>query len=109
MRKLFEVAVEVDAAGHADPHYAQATVYSAVWAEDAADAARKAKADIAGSEHRALAIPARVAALNPFDWEAYVLAHWAGLRDRLPSQADVLAAEATAEAPPIQIAFHPHD
>lgn len=109
MRKLFEVAVEVDAAGHADPHYSQATVYSAVWAEDAADAARKAKADLDGSGYVALAVPARVAELNPFGWEPYVQANWSGLRDRLPSQADVLAAEAAAEAPPIQVAFYPHD
>jgi hypothetical protein len=109
MRKLFEVAVEVDAAGHADPHFSRATVYMAIWAADAVEAERLALADLVGSGHVALTVPGRVTELDPFGWDAYVQARWAGLCARLPSEAEVVAAGARADAPPIQISFYPHE
>lgn len=109
MNNCFEVAVEVDAAGHADPRYSQATVYSAIWAPGPAEAEQRAKDDLVRSGYIVLALPARVQALNPFEWDRHVEAHWAGLRALLPGQAAVVAAGELPEAPPISICFYSRD
>ena len=109
MNNLFEVAVEVDAAGRAHPHYSQATVYSAVWAADPAEAEKRLKDDLVRSGYVVLAVPARIQALNPLEWGRYVEEHWAGMRALLPGQAAVIAAGELPEAPPISISFYPHD
>ncbi len=108
MLKLFEVAVEVDAAGHADVHFSRATVYLAIWAADAVEAERLARADLAGSGYVALAAPARVLELDSFGWDAYLQSRWTGLSERLPGQFEVIAASTQTDAPPIQISFYPH-
>lgn len=108
MNKLFEVAIEVDAAGHAHPYYAKATVVSAVWAATPAEAEQKSRDDLLGSGYLPLAGAARVVELNPLQWDSHVRRNWAGLRESLPDQASVIAAGEQAAAP-IAISFYPHD
>ena len=109
MTNLSEVAIEVDAAGRAHPRYPQATAYFAVWAETAVEAEGKARDELAGAGYVVLRAPARVREIDPLGWEGYVQAHWAGLRDRLPGQAAVLADRGRPDAPLISLSFYPHE
>lgn len=108
MNKLFEVAIEVDARGHAHPHYAQATAVSAVWAANPAEAEQKARGDLLDSGYVPLALAAKVGELNPLQWDNHLQQNWAGIRELLPDQVSVLAAGEHVDPAPIAIAFYPH-
>jgi hypothetical protein len=109
MTKLFEVAIEVDAAGRVHPRYPQATAYFAVWAETATEAEGKARDELVGAGYVVIRVPARVREIDPMGWDGYVRAHWAGMRDLLPGQAAVLADRGRPGAPMISLSFYPHE
>lgn len=109
MTKLFEVAIEVDAAGRAHPRYSQATVSVAVWAETAAQAESKTRKELADTGYVVLRAAARIREIDPLGWDDYVQAHWAGMRELLPGQAAVAADRGRPDAPPISFSFYPHE
>lgn len=107
--RLFEVALEMDAAGHAPPRYAQATAYCAVWARDAAEAERLARGDRRPGDPPLLPLPARVRAVDAQGWDAHITAHWPGLRAHLPDERAMQALREQPVASPVRMAFFPHD
>lgn len=84
MRQLYEVIIEVDAAGHAPPFYSQISTYSVAGAESPQAAVELVRGDLEAHGYDVLAAhPRNRIALVP-DWDAYVAAHWSLLPQRLP-------------------------
>lgn len=104
---LFEVAIEVDAAGHAPPHWPQATVTCAVWAGTADEAVQQAQADLQRDGYTLRAPRPRATPLDPATWDDYIQARWPAQRGRVPAQAE-LAAQACAGRI-VPLGFYPHD
>lgn len=108
-RQLFEVNIEVDAAGHAPPFYSQATVTCALWAADAHEAGRRAAADLTQAGYRVIAGLERLSRLDPTAWDHYLQSTWPAQVGRVPGQAELLSLAGDEGSSPIQLAFYPHE
>lgn len=107
MKRLFEVAAEVDAAGKAPPFYAQATVFALVGADSAEEASALLRSDLATTGQRLVDPRIRVEELRLDAWDAHVAGRWAGIAGTLPS-ADALAR--MLEGPFLMhLSFFPHE
>lgn len=103
---LYEVSLEVDAAGHAPPYYTAATVTSAVWAASAAQAISAVKEDLVRSGYCVQARDPSATALDVSGWDDYLHATWPAQVGRVPTQAEMEAVRLRGDI--IQLAFFPH-
>lgn len=107
MKRLFEVAAEVDAAGKAPPFYAQATVLAIAGADSAEEASAALRRDLEADGYVLVDPRIRVDELQPDAWGEHVARRWAGLASTLPT-ADALASMLESSFL-LHVSFHPHE
>lgn len=107
MKRLFEVAAEVDAAGKAPPFYAQATVFALVGADSAEGAATALRLDLETSGYVLVDARIRVEELELDAWGEHVARRWAGIAEALPSVEELAR---MLERPFVRhLSFFPHE
>jgi hypothetical protein len=107
MKRLFEVAAEVDAAGKAPPFYAQATVFAIAGADSAEEASAALRRDLERDGYVLVDARIRVDELRLDAWTDHVAQRWTGLASVLPSPEALAGMLESAFVR--HVSFYPHE
>lgn len=107
MKRLFELAAEVDAVGKAPPFYAQATVFAIAGADSAEEASAALRRDLEADGYVLVDPRIRVDELQVGTWSDHVARRWAGLASTLPTSEAL--ARMLDGAFLLHVSFHPHE